>query len=324
MLCPGMSLRGKWHGREYRVLQRLGSGANGEVYLVAAQGKLYALKISSHAVNIALEFRRWKELNREVQGASLGPFVVEMDDFQHSGLYKQEEVLFFYVMEYIKGVPLATFLSQRGSVWAGALILQLLSFLQHLHRRGFAYGDLKAENVLVEPRTGRLRLVDAGGITPFGQAVQQYTPWCDRAHWGMGARRADAAYDLFAVAQLLLSALVPGLERRFTCVADGPSSWFRLMRESDQRAECLPWRTVLMRAWQGRYAQASDMQADVARVQAMLMQRRNEAFQRGRRVESPPSAYARRAFFLRWDWSDWLLLSALLFACSVFVFFCRP
>ncbi|MCL6593578.1 MAG: hypothetical protein K6T31_06345, partial [Alicyclobacillus sp.] len=49
-----------------------------------------------------------------------------------------------------------------------------------------------------------VRLVDVGGVTPLGKAVRQFTLPCDRAAYGLGERRADPAYDVFALAVSVL------------------------------------------------------------------------------------------------------------------------
>src|SRR5690606_17640482 len=50
---------------------------------------------------------------------------------------------------------------------------------------------------------------DYGGITPFGQAVRQFTQQYDRGYWLGDSRTADEGYDLFAFAMICLQLTDP-------------------------------------------------------------------------------------------------------------------
>jgi serine/threonine protein kinase, bacterial len=314
-LQPGQTVVGRWNRQSYHVVRKIGEGANGEVYQVACDGRRLALKISAHATNIALEYHMLREMHRKVQGLSLGPFVVEMDDFAPED--GSHSPLFFYVMEYVEGIRVEEFLQRRGSQWAGWLVLQLLSFLAHLHERGMAFGDLKGENLLVHPQKGALRVVDFGGVTPFGKGIRQFTAWYDRAYWGKGARQADEGYDLFAAAMLLLHLCEPKLEQMTFPSADPSRRWQELMKRARRSREAAVWWPVLEHAWAGRYKNARMMHRDVGQV----YQRRigKQVMPSGRRMSTLLFEPALRPFSERWDGTDWALFASVLFALSVFV-----
>jgi serine/threonine protein kinase, bacterial len=316
-LQPGQKVVGRWNHRTYHVLGKIGKGANGEVYLVELNGHRLALKISADATNIALEYQVLREMSEKVQGISLGPFVLEMDDFEPPGGEGGHTLLFFYVMEYVEGVGIESFLQKNGSLLVGALILQLLSFLAHIHEHQVAFGDLKAENLLVHPQKGILRVIDFGGVTPFGKGIRQYTAWYDRAHWGMGARRADEAYDLFAVAMLMLRLCKPGLDMGLFVSADVSLRWKELMTRAKRSPEISIWWPILERAWAGRYKNAWMMHSDVERIQKRIMMEQLHA--RTNRTNDFSFMRFDHSFFQRWDMTDWALLVAILFTLSVFV-----
>src|SRR5699024_9473064 len=83
---------------------------------------------------------------QKVQGSRLGPYLLDVDDWKApSG-----NTYAFYVMEYLQGESMASFIQRNGKEWIGVLMLQLLKDLEQLHESGWVFGDLKAENLLVQ------------------------------------------------------------------------------------------------------------------------------------------------------------------------------
>jgi len=196
-LSPGRTLTGKWNGRSYRVERALGEGANGKVYLVSREEGLYAMKIGADPVDLQSEANVLKVLS---QGeGSFRRFLLDVDDLEHGG-----EAYPFYVMKYVKGRQVKDYLEARGSGWFPLVGLRLLQKLSELHEKGWIFGDLKKENILVSGY-GDVELVDFGGVTPKGRAVKQFTEIYDRGYWNAGSRSADEAYDLFSFAILCIN-----------------------------------------------------------------------------------------------------------------------
>lgn len=67
-LPPGTVVTGKWHGRSYRLLRRLGSGANGVVYLAESGCNRVAVKLSDDYASLASEMNILRRFSK-VQGA---------------------------------------------------------------------------------------------------------------------------------------------------------------------------------------------------------------------------------------------------------------
>ena len=213
-LGAGTIIHGVWNKSKYRVERLLGRGANGVVYYVvrmnsrtapakgtALQG--FALKIGAEAVDFQSEInaltslesaRHHTKLKGERQSAR--PFLVEVDDVEIGG--KRHP---FYVMRYVEGVTLSTYLRRHGNQWFGLIGSKLLYRLAELHAAGWIFSDLKAENVLVSP-DGEVELVDYGGLTRDGGSIRQFTELYDRGYWNGGLRSADIGYDLFSFAVL--------------------------------------------------------------------------------------------------------------------------
>ncbi len=53
----------------------------------------------------------------------------------------------------------------KGSEWLSVVVLQLLDQLQGLHDRGWIFGDIKPENIIVTKNATSVRLLDVGGTT---------------------------------------------------------------------------------------------------------------------------------------------------------------
>ncbi|WP_407646917.1 protein kinase domain-containing protein [Bacillus fonticola] len=251
-LRAGTTLYGKWHHRSYTIVKELGFGANGTVYLAKdEQAELVAVKLSQDTASVTSEVNVLKSFAK-VQGSSLGPSLLDVDDCILQG--KQVP---FYVMEYIQGEDLLTFVKKRGHSWTGVLLLQLLSDLQRLHEQGWVFGDLKPENLLVTGSPVRIRCIDVGGTTLQGRAVKEYTEFFDRGYWGMGGRKADPAYDLFAVAMVTINTVYP---KRFE-KSQQPKE--QLQKALADRDAFHPYREVLWKAIIGAYVRAEEMRTDL-------------------------------------------------------------
>src|SRR5690554_4236862 len=108
---PMTVIVGKWHNNRYTIVRELGSGANGIVFLARMQNKDVAIKISDNGMSITSEVNVLKSFAK-VQGSSLGPSLLDVDDWIVKG-----EQISFYVMEYIQGDDFLSFVRKNGDVW---------------------------------------------------------------------------------------------------------------------------------------------------------------------------------------------------------------
>lgn len=259
-VAPGTVITGKWHSKNYTVLKELGYGANGIVYLAKFNNTQVALKMSDNGMSITSEVNVLRSFAK-VQGSTLGPSLLDVDDW-----ITNRGQISFYAMEYIQGPDLLTFLHKKGNSWNTILILQLLNDLNKLHENGWVFGDLKPENLIVTGPTPKIRCIDVGGTTIQGRAIKEFTEFYDRGYWGLGTRKADPAYDLFAVAMIMINTAYP---KRFNKSIGGISQ----LREAIRRQkDLLPFESVIVKALQGNYRNAIQMRTELLSV---VMDRKN-------------------------------------------------
>ncbi|MFC4403591.1 protein kinase domain-containing protein [Gracilibacillus xinjiangensis] len=203
-IAKGQTIKGKWHNKNYYVVKELGSGAVGTVYLCVHQNTQVALKVSKQSHSVTSEVNVLKAF-KKVQGHTLGPSLIDVDDYISPNGY----VYSFYVMEYISGDDLPSFINRNGQEWLFTLLISFAKDLQVLHEQGYVFGDLKIDNLIVSRKPAKLRWVDVGGTTIQGRSIKEYTEFYDRAYWQMGSRKADPGYDLFALAMVVLRIYYP-------------------------------------------------------------------------------------------------------------------
>lgn len=312
MLPPGTRIKGKWSNLSLDVVKLLGEGANGAVYLVHTSRGRAAMKVCATAQDAAME---WGLLERAGKLCPRFPTPIAIDDgTEPSGLY-------FYVMESVPGRPLQDVVPTLGSADARLTLKQALQGLAVLHRTGYAFCDVKPENLLVAvtPHLD-VRFVDVGGVTAFGRSVRQFTPIYDRGFWGLGNRQADAAYDVAAIALVWL----------FTNGSKPPNSVFqqsvserqdwllKAVRRHGDSALCA-W---LVEALTGQIRDAEDALLRLATVPVTTRRSRSSAPHKpaaNAAASAPVSTPAprrkagarRSAVKSRRDWSEWLMWLSL-------------
>ncbi|WP_053216920.1 protein kinase domain-containing protein [Virgibacillus senegalensis] len=259
-LHPGIIITGKWHKHQYKIIRKLGNGAVGTVYLCDHQGSRAALKISSSGSSITTEVNVLKTLQKVQGTGSLGPSLLDVDDWLHPSGTRFS----FYVMEYVKGQDLSSFIRSNGSEWLGTFMMQLLGDLEQLHQSGWVFGDLKTDNLLVASSPPRVRWIDVGGTTQIGRSIKEYTEFFDRGYWNMGSRKAEPSYDLFAVAMVMLHVYHPA---RFD---KGSHPEKTLMHKLGSTRQLKRYQGPLKKALKGSYSSSSQMKQEIA---SLLMHR---------------------------------------------------
>lgn len=250
----GTRIVGKWQNKTYTVIRKLGSGMVGSVYLCNHEGNYVALKISRQPLSMTKEVNVLQSLAK-AQDEFLGPSLFDVDDW----IINEKESYSFYVMEYIKGDSFSVFMRKHNREWIGVILIQLLEQLHHLHMSGWVFGDLKVENLIVEHESKKVRFIDVGGTTKVGRSLKEYTEFYDRGYWGLGSRKAEASYDLFALVMIFLAVYYPNQFKK----SANP------IRQIDDRIKRIKdlhlYERYFKKAIRGEYNSANQMKRDIVK-----------------------------------------------------------
>lgn len=298
---PGTIITGKWHQKQYQILKPLGYGAQGSVFLAHSERGRVALKFAWDNANVTSEVNVLNKFSK-VQGSALGPSLYDVDDWVTGrGSFS------FYAMEYINGTSLFDCIKVRGFEWVPVFILQLLKDLGRLHHEGWVFGDLKPENLIVTGPPLKIRWLDVGGITQNGRSVKEYTEFFDRGYWGLGTRKAEPSYDLFAVAMIMIYlADFKRFEKN-----DQPEK--QLLLKINQHPKLIPYAPVLTKAIKGEYKHALEMREE-------WFEKTNETIGQVHRINNKDRSGRHQKKGSEWK-STLIVAVAIFFAYFIYVTF---
>lgn len=172
------SLIGKMVGGRYKVLQQLGEGGMGQVYLAehVRMKRKSAIKIMRPA--LVHEPEALQRFTREAENASKisHPNVASIFDFGET-----DEGLVYLAMEFIEGESLSALLKREIAmhpVVAADIMAQCADALNAAHELGILHRDIKPDNIMVSKRpdgTFVVKLVDFGIARTMERGSQQVT-----------------------------------------------------------------------------------------------------------------------------------------------------
>jgi serine/threonine protein kinase len=156
-------LRGKWRGfglGQYRILERLGQGGMGQVFLAMHEKMRHRVAIKVVPPSQVEQPGVRERFLREVRATAQldHPNLVHAFDVGSAG------DLYFLVLEYIDGVNLESLVRKRGPlsvVRAVHCIRQAAAGLQYAHERGLVHRDIKPANLVLD-RAGVVKILDMG------------------------------------------------------------------------------------------------------------------------------------------------------------------
>ncbi|CAL4143131.1 unnamed protein product, partial [Meganyctiphanes norvegica] len=164
-MTVNISGAGRVDMQNFELLKVLGTGAYGKVFLVrkvAGQdsGKLYAMKVLKKATIVQKKktTEHTKTERQVLEAVRQSPFLVTL----HYAF--QTDAKLHLILDYVSGGELFTHLYQRERfrekevrIYIGEIILAL----EHLHKLGIIYRDIKLENILLDS-SGHVVLTDFG------------------------------------------------------------------------------------------------------------------------------------------------------------------
>lgn len=155
---------GKFLGKRYEILERIGSGGMAMVYKAKCHwlNRFVAIKILKEDLAHDEEFRRrFREESQAVAMLS-HPNIVAIYDVSRS---EDEAEPDYIVMELIEGITLKQYMQKRGGKlsWKEALHFstQIMKGLSHAHSRGIIHRDIKPHNIMIL-RDGSVKVADFG------------------------------------------------------------------------------------------------------------------------------------------------------------------
>ncbi len=155
---------GKFLGKRYEILERIGSGGMAVVYKAKCHwlNRFVAIKILKEDLAHDEEFRRrFREESQAVAMLS-HPNIVAIYDVSRS---EDEAEPDYIVMELIEGITLKQYMQKRGGKlsWKEALHFstQIMKGLSHAHSRGIIHRDIKPHNIMIL-RDGSVKVADFG------------------------------------------------------------------------------------------------------------------------------------------------------------------
>lgn len=158
----------------YETVRRAGIGTFSEIWQVRdrSNGRMYALK------QLRPEWREDETANALLRTeAQIGPAVRSRHVVRvlHSG---SDGTRFYSLLEWIEGRSLESILNERDRLPIGTAIWiarQVAEGLSDLAAAGFAHGDVKPANVLVDV-TGEVKLIDLGFAQPLDPELRAERP----------------------------------------------------------------------------------------------------------------------------------------------------
>ena len=172
------SLIGKMVGGRYRIIQQLGEGGMGQVYLAehVRMKRKSAIKIMRPA--LVHEPESLQRFTREAENASKisHPNVASIFDFGET-----DEGLVYLAMEYIEGEALSALLKREIAmhpVVGADIVAQAADALHAAHELGILHRDIKPDNIMIAKRpdgTFVVKLVDFGIARTMERGTQQVT-----------------------------------------------------------------------------------------------------------------------------------------------------
>uniref|UniRef100_A0A3B3HN72 non-specific serine/threonine protein kinase n=1 Tax=Oryzias latipes TaxID=8090 RepID=A0A3B3HN72_ORYLA len=162
----------------FELLKVLGTGAYGKVFLVRKNsghdaGQLYAMKVLKKAaiVQKAKTTEHTRTERQVLEHIRQSPFLVTL----HYAFQTQSKL--HLILDYVSGGEMFTHLYQRDHFSEDAVrvyIGEIILALEHLHKLGIVYRDIKLENILLDSE-GHVVLTDFGLSKEFLEEEKERT-----------------------------------------------------------------------------------------------------------------------------------------------------
>jgi serine/threonine protein kinase/Tfp pilus assembly protein PilF len=219
---------------QYKILEKIGSGGMGEVYLAEDTKLNRRVALKFLPVHFASDKAFKTRFINEAQAAA---------KLNHPNIITIHEVSEydgrpFFVMEYLKGSPLSEIIEKGGlpSDQAVDIILQICEGLKEAHEAGIIHRDIKPSNIIMDKK-GRCKILDFGlaavqseeRLTKTGSllgTVEYMSPEQVRGE------KVDHRSDMFSLGILFFELLTGELPFKSD---HGPLAVYSILNESPKR-----------------------------------------------------------------------------------------
>ena len=145
---------------DFDIIKLLGKGGFGEVYLVQLKKtkNIYALKAIDKKRMLQNDIKKYVENERKVYERFHSPFIINFYRAFQSNLY------LYLLIENMPNGDLKSYIKKYKTFTESEVKLisaQLILALEHLHKQGIIYRDLKPDNILIDSE-GYIKLGDFG------------------------------------------------------------------------------------------------------------------------------------------------------------------
>jgi serine/threonine protein kinase/Flp pilus assembly protein TadD len=231
----------------YKLLEQIGEGGFGVVFLAEQQRPVrrkVALKVLKPGMDTRQVIARF-EVERQALALMDHPNIARVFDGGETASGRP-----YFVMELVKGVPLADYGDQGQHTTRDRLevFLDLCQAVQHAHQKGIIHRDLKPSNVLVTLRDGKpvVKVIDFGIAKATGQQLTDKTLFTHGTHLvgtplymspeqaALGGQDVDTRSDVYSLGVLLyelLTGTTPFTRERFQ--EAGYDEICRIIREEE-------------------------------------------------------------------------------------------
>jgi serine/threonine protein kinase len=163
----------------YRILQKIGEGGMGEVYLAEQDDprRKVALKIIKWGMDTKQVMARF-EAERQALAIMDHPSIAKVFD---AGTTEQGRP--YFVMEYVKGVPITEHCDRQRLTTRERLelFMQVCEGVQHAHQKAVIHRDIKPSNILVSIRDDKAvpKIIDFGVAKATAQRLTEKTVYTE-------------------------------------------------------------------------------------------------------------------------------------------------
>ncbi len=174
--APGSERPGTVVADRYKLLQKIGEGGFGVVYMAEQEHpvrRMVALKVIKPGMDTAQVIARF-ESERQALALMEHPNIAKVLDAGATDSGRP-----YFVMELVKGVPVTEFCDQNHMPPEARLklFINVCQAIQHAHHKGVIHRDVKPSNVLVTLHDGvpMVKVIDFGVAKAAGQKLTEKT-----------------------------------------------------------------------------------------------------------------------------------------------------